>query len=63
MDDILTNVKQIRDSHRCAVGLNQLQSALKTGNVDALLSELAQKSPQLQELQDLWDAQITVCCD
>lgn len=55
--DILESLKNFRDSRRCLDGLNKLRAALKSEDGPRVLEQLAEATPNLEELLIIWDHQ------
>jgi hypothetical protein len=59
--DILESLKNIRDFRKCLEGLNKLRTALKSPDGLHVLGQLAEATPNFEELVIIWDSQIKVC--
>ena len=55
--DVLESLKNFRDTRKCLDGLNKLRTALKSGDGLRVLGQLAEASPNLEELIIIWDHQ------
>jgi hypothetical protein len=60
--DILESLKNVRDFRKCLEGLNKLRTALKSQDGVHVLGQLAEATPNYEELVIIWDSQIKVCC-
>ena len=60
--DILESLKNVRDFRKCLEGLNKLRTALKSQDGVHVLGQLAEATPNFEELVIIWDSQIKVCC-
>ena len=56
--DILESLKHFRDSKKCLDGLNKLRAALKSEDGHRILGQLAEATPNLEELLIIWDHQV-----
>ena len=59
--DILESLKNVRDTRKCLEGLNKLRTALKSEDGVHVLGQLAEATPNFEELVIIWDSQIKVC--
>lgn len=53
-------LRATRDADSCLAGLNRFRSALRGDGGPAFLARYLRQSPEWQELQNVWDAQLTV---
>lgn len=53
-------LRATRDADSCLAGLNKFRSALRGVGGPAFLARFLRQSPEWQELQSVWDAQLTV---
>ena len=60
--DILESLKNARDSRKCLEGLNKLRTVLKSEDGLRVLGQLAEATPNFEELLVIWDHQIKVNC-
>jgi hypothetical protein len=60
--DILESLKNVRDFRKCLEGLNKLRTALKSQDGVHVLGQLAEATPNYEELVIIRDSQIKVCC-
>jgi len=58
--DILESLKNVRDTRKCLEGLNKLRNALKSQDGLHVLGQLAEATPNFEELIIIWDSQIKV---
>ncbi|KAL4518589.1 hypothetical protein Ndes2437B_g00681 [Nannochloris sp. 'desiccata'] len=56
--DILESLKHARDTMTCLEGLNKLRTALKSQDGVHVLGQLAEATPNFEELIIIWDSQI-----
>lgn len=57
---ILDGLRATRDPDSCLRGLNLFRNALRGEEGPAFLARYLRQSPEWQELQAVWDAQLTV---
>ncbi|KAG7674397.1 hypothetical protein KSW81_000054 [Nannochloris sp. 'desiccata'] len=56
--DILESLKHVKDTRKCLEGLNKLRTALKSQDGVHVLGQLAEATPNFEELIIIWDSQI-----
>ena len=58
--NMMEELRATRDADSCLRGLNQFRKGLRGVGGPAFLTRYLQQSPEWQELQAVWDAQLTV---
>ncbi|PRW57763.1 Nucleolar pre-ribosomal-associated 1,N-terminal [Chlorella sorokiniana] len=53
-------LRATRDADSCLAGLNKFRAALRGDGGPAFLARYLRQSPEWQELQNVWDAQLTI---
>lgn len=56
-------LRATRDADSCLRGLNAFRRGLRGAGGPAFLARYLRASPEWQELQAVWDAQLTVRCE
>ncbi len=57
---MLEGLRATRDADTCLGGLNAFRAGLRGEGGPAFLARYLRQSPEWQELQNVWDAQLTV---